>query len=164
MSTQPTRLLVLLLAILAGSACHHGVRPETFVPANGPAGARATMRVEGETGPREGELFAADSIGIIVRTDRLIRDAWDDIARLDLAQLGRDFAVAPNERITPAKRQRLALISRFPNGLDGAVLARVLATLNQESIDELEPSGSGGGSGPNGRSEPGPFARPLPLT
>ena len=91
MSTQPTRPLVLLLAILAGSACHHGVRPETFVPANGPAGARATMRVEGEKGPREGELLAADSIGIIVRTDRLIRVAWDDIG-VDAAKTGMLFS------------------------------------------------------------------------
>jgi hypothetical protein len=143
-------LFALLLAVLGSSACDHGVRPENFAPAMGPTGATVTMRVKGEDAAREGELFAADSIGVIVRSGRLLRVRWNDVAQLDVAQLRSEYSIAPNDPLTPAKRARLALVSRFPLGLDGALLARVLATLKQQEIDEVGTSRGDSAASRNG--------------
>jgi len=125
-------------ALVAISACNWGMRPTEFLPALGPEGARVAVRVAHESVDRTGELYAADSAGVIVRSTRLIRVPWSRVAALDVLHLGADFDVAFGESPDATKRARLATVSRFPQGLSGELLARVLARVNQRSIDQVE--------------------------
>jgi hypothetical protein len=105
-------------ALVAEAGCfNYGTQPDTFRPAQGPEGARVALRVQGERVDRVGELIAVDSIGITIREQRLIRVAWSRVAALDVAQLGKDYDIRFGELVTADKRARLALVSRFPQGL-----------------------------------------------
>jgi hypothetical protein len=112
------RSLTTLAVALASSGCfNHGTLPDSFPPAQGPAGARVALRVRGESTDRVGELIAVDSAGIAIQERRLIRVAWSRVDALDVAQLGKDYDIRFGEIVTVEKRNRLALVSRFPQGL-----------------------------------------------
>lgn len=133
---------ILLCAVAGLAGCNHGLRPKDVKPATSPAGVSVDLRVVGERADRVGELFAADETGVIVYTTagRLVRVRWARLEWLEAERLHRvNFGVTRNEEVTAEKRQRLALVSRFPQGLAGQLLADVLRTLKQESLEELPP-------------------------
>lgn len=125
-----------LLASLGG--CNWGPRPKNLVPAISPAGANVTLHVTGEASDRRGELFAVDSLGVTIHDGTLLRVRWSRLSALDVDRLGSDFDVRPGERVPPSKRSQLALVSRFPPGLSGPLLAQVLAALHQQTLDEIQ--------------------------
>lgn len=138
--TAATRIaLSLAVALLPGvTACHWGGRPETFPPALSPVGARVSVRVRGESADRAGELYAVDTAGVIVRGARLTRIHWPVLAALDVEGLGRRFDVPPGTTtVATDHRERLATVSRFPQGLSGELLTRVLARLGQDTLEEV---------------------------
>jgi hypothetical protein len=108
------------LALAAGGACfNHGTQPDEFRPAQSAQGAVVALRVQGESKDRVGELIAVDSIGITIREQRMISVAWPRVAALDVDQLGDEYDIRFGEAITPGQRARLALVSRFPQGISG---------------------------------------------
>jgi hypothetical protein len=108
----------LLALVAATTACFNwGTRPKDFEPAMGPRGARVALRVRGESADRLGELIAVDSAGITIDNGKFVRIAWARVDALDVAQLGRDYDIRFGEEVTQEKRARLALVSRFPQGL-----------------------------------------------
>jgi len=119
---------------LTAVACQWGTRPATFAPALGPEGARVTLRLQAESADRRGELFAADTAGLIYYGDRVVWIAWQRVAWIDVEKLGSDYDVGRGNP-GPTKSARLALVSRFPQGLSGGLLARVLAAFKQDSLD-----------------------------
>jgi len=122
--------------LIVATACTWGTRPSSFLPALGPAGAMVTVRVRGERDYR-GELFACDSTGVTIRAGRLVHIAWPRLEAMDVAQLAGMGDILPGETVTAEKRGRLALVSRFPQGLHGELLARALAALHQEALEEI---------------------------
>lgn len=128
---------ILLLISLAG--CNWGTRPENFLPAQGPQGARVAVRVTNEQSDRLGELLASDSIGITILDDdrRLTRIAWPRVEALDVSKVGDQYDIRHGEKPSADKRQRLALLSRFPQGLNGDLLAHTLALLRQDALREI---------------------------
>ena len=122
---------------LALGACNHGVRPEDFRPANWPAGATVAVRVRGDSADRVGELYAADSAGLVLAAGRVSRIAWPAIAAMDVDRLDDRYDILHGEIVSPEKRARLALVSRFPQGLSGELLARVLAAHGQGVLEEV---------------------------
>ena len=122
---------------MALAACHYGTRPRDFRPAQSPAGALVALRVTGDTADRVGELFSVDSIGITVRAGSLVRVAWSRVFAMDVDKVGRSADVHPREVVAADKRRRLAALSRFPQGLSGELLARVLRELQQDSLIEI---------------------------
>lgn len=108
---------LILLAVVGATACKHGITPEKFSLAQFPEGAQVALRVSGERSDRRGELIAVDSVGITIRERHLLRVAWSRVAALDVAQLDKDYDIRFGETVTPEKRARLALVSRFPQGL-----------------------------------------------
>ena len=121
--------------VLAITACNWGTRPKDFPPANHPEGARVAVRVTGETADRIGELYAVDTSGVLVRAAALMRIPWSRLGAMDVLHLGGDYDVAFNEPVSRERRERLATVSRFPQGLDGALLAKVLALLSQREVE-----------------------------
>lgn len=116
--TAMTKRILVTLALAGTAACfNHGTQPDSFRPAQSASGALVALRVQGETKDRVGELIAVDSVGITIREQRMIQVAWSRVAALDVEQLGDDYDIRYGEVVTPGKRARLALVSRFPQGL-----------------------------------------------
>ena len=126
-----------ILAMLA--ACQWGTRPQNFRPARGPAGAEVAVHVAGERQDRLGELYAVDTAGVLIaRNARLVRIAWPRLASMDVERLGDDYDVSRRETVDAAERERLSLVSRFPQGLSGPLLTQVLARFRQDAVDAVE--------------------------
>ncbi len=104
-------------ALLLAAGCNWGTRPQDFPPAMGPQGARVAARVFGEDRDRVGELLGVDSMGITIRTSAVIQIGWKRLAALDVAGLGRSYDVRVGEVVGKEKIARLALVSRFPQGI-----------------------------------------------
>ena len=132
----PTHLAFGAALTLAG-ACQWGTRPENFSAAQRPAGARVAVRVIGERADRLGELYAVDTTGVTLHESRLVRVPWPRLQAMDVNQLGAQYDVAQGETVGAEKRERLALVSRFPQGLNGELLTRVLGRLRQDALDTV---------------------------
>lgn len=130
-----TRAAALLMLLL--SACNWGRRGADFPPAVGPQGATVSFRAQGDRAYRTGELYAVDSVGVTVFAGRVVHMQWPRVQSLDVQYLGGDFHVSAGETPSEAKRNRLAGVSRFPQGLSGDLLARVLASHKQTDVDEV---------------------------
>jgi hypothetical protein len=135
------RILTPMLATLAvlTSACSIGPNPTTLAPATGPEGTPAAF-LFGEDGADlnvSGELIA-------VREDDVLLLMPSGLARLpnQLIQSA-TFGEALPRRITGAgsasQRASLAQYSRYPFGLEGDQLARLLQALDQSELIELGP-------------------------
>lgn len=134
---EPRLAAGLLILVLLAGACHWGARPRNLPVALGPQGALVTIRIKGERQLQRGELFAADSSGVTIHRGNVVRVHWARIAAIDVDGLGSDFDVLPGETVSDRKREKLALVSRFPQGLSGPVLERVLSALKQPSVEEI---------------------------
>ena len=130
-----SRSAIALMLLVA--ACNLGHQPQDFPTAMGPAGVHVAVRVRGETSDRVGELYVADSIGVMVRGERLMRVTWPSVEAMDVLNLGSEYDIAFGETVSAAKRDRLAIVSRFPQGLSGALLQRVLSLIAQSAVDSL---------------------------
>lgn len=125
------------IVLITTSSCTWGTRSSAYPPAQGPVGARVALRVQGERADRLGELYACDSAGVTLRGARIVRIAWPRLAAMDVAGLGATYDVRWGETVTPEKRGRLALVSRFPQGLQGELLARVLVAARQDAVEDI---------------------------
>ncbi len=129
-------LTICLIAALA-SGCVHGITPEKLPFAAAPAGAMISVRVTAERSARSGELLAADSAGILLRDARIVRIPWTRVRLVDVRSIESGFDIPPGSADVPARQRRLALVSRFPQGITEPVLAQLLAASKQERVEEL---------------------------
>jgi hypothetical protein len=132
-----SRSLVALVAALVPLSCNWGTRPNKLPAAQRAVGARVSVYVSGERGVRAGELYAADSTGVTFRGARLVRVDWPRLGEMDVDRMDARYDVRRGEVVGAEKRARIALVSRFPQGLDGELLARVLAQLGQDTLDTV---------------------------
>ncbi len=131
-------LLAGTMAAVALGGCQWGKRTRDFGFALTPSGADVAFRVRGEGDDRRGELFAVDSLGVTIRSETLVLVRWSRLSGLGVDKLGSEFRVVEGERISAQKREKLALVSRFPQGLSGPLLDQVLATLKQGALEEIK--------------------------
>lgn len=132
--------LMLFAAALVLAGCHYGTRPQHLHVANSPNGAPVAVRVVGETADRVGELFAADSLGVMVRVQALLHIRWERLHGMDIDGAGRGYDVPPG-RVPDAEHiRRIASMSRFPQGLRGPLLEEVLRRLAQEAVLHVDAS------------------------
>lgn len=129
-------LLTMLLVPVVG-ACTHGVRPNAVPFSTTAGGANVTYWVKGDPAKRYGELFAVNDSAVYVRTERLSRIPWARLNGLDVDRLGSRFDVYSGRLPDAEKRKRLALVSRFPQGLSGLLLAQVLTALKQDAVEDV---------------------------
>jgi hypothetical protein len=124
----------LLLAALAASltvGCAIGTRPRKFQPAAGPAGVTVTLDLR--EARFEGELLAIDDSALIIRRFQgsapvaVVRFAA--IRGTAFRQVGVSFAGRHAPR--PDDREKLRLVSRFPQGLTPDLFRRLLAAYAQ---------------------------------
>jgi hypothetical protein len=125
-----SRAWLLALTLLAGCSVGHGVK--NYPPAEGPAGATVKL---GLTGNRtvSGELLAAEDSSLTLLSDgQLVR------VELSLIQTGN----VPKLSFTGAElrkggvRERLRLISRYPQGISPDLETRLLQAYGQAAVQE----------------------------
>ncbi len=122
------------LAALALVACHVGTRVFSFGPAVDPEGVSA--QIVTNAGTFEAELLAVSDTALLLlrnRTVVLARYAVIRAATFQQVSETVDRGVAPDS----ATRERLRLISRFPQGVSREQLRALLAAYGQAAVDVL---------------------------
>jgi hypothetical protein len=129
-------MLMLFVISLAG-ACTWGTRVKSLALANTPGGANAFYELKGEELRALAEVYAADTAAVFLRDGRLRRIPWTRLAYLDFEALGQPYDVVRGVRPDSARLARIRLVSRFPQGLSGPLLAQVLVALKQDAVEEV---------------------------
>lgn len=130
-----TSLCVMLLTLAAG--CTWGPRVANLAPAMGPRGDSVRVVLTGHRAPLSGELYAVDSISLLVATPELRRVPWASVTSLRASGFKRSYATYRQDP-TPRTVAELATLSRFPQGLDPTQLAAVLAARHQAEVTQVE--------------------------
>lgn len=128
------RIVRFILALLLGG-CVAGPRVENFAPAQNPSGVEASVELSDRTSVR-GELLAVEKDAIVLLVgNRVTRIAVANIARASFRQasVGIERGRMPD---APA-RERLRLLSRFPQGLTPPLLGSLLSAYGQSEIAVL---------------------------
>ena len=124
--------------VLLGMACSVGPRAEKFAPARDPGGVE--VRLDFGKGKRRavGELIAVRDTALLIREDSVI-----ELVRL--ASIRNGSATASGSRAvfsrkpTRATRERLRLLSRYPNGVPPELLRQLLDAYGQSELMVLAP-------------------------
>jgi len=122
-----------LAVVLAG--CYFGQTAAKFEPALGPRGVATTITSAGRT-VVSGELIEVGDTSLLVDTaPAIVRVPYDVIRHAAFAQTGihLDDGRAP----AASTRDKLRLLSRFPQGLSPALLQALLEARGQAEVTRL---------------------------
>ncbi len=139
-------LLFLLVLLVAG--CSAGVRIENFKPAQGPQGVHVELMLEGNAigGSKiSGELLAVRANRILINvidnqdspnaSSRVVLIPYSLIKSVDPEQMGRMGFRSQRQEMDEDHLKKLRLVARFPQGLSDEMLAKLLADLGQDQVD-----------------------------
>ena len=127
-----------VLALLAlATGCVWGGRNAQLVPAHAAGGDTVTVSLYRIRRDLRGELFAVDDSGVILAAGQVTWVPWTRISMLRSRGLHKSFLPA-GKAPPPAALDELALISRFPLGLNDSTLAAVLAAKHQDVLRQIE--------------------------
>jgi hypothetical protein len=144
-----TLFLSLLLSIVAGmllvvSGCHFGIQAEDFVAAHGPQGVKVEMRLKKGIHVRllAGELLEVREDGFLVNVDnkeaRQIQFVHTSvILRAEFAQFDGFGKQAIGAKLDVSLRDKLRVLSRFPQGLSSELLAALLSAQKQTTVENI---------------------------
>ena len=120
---------VLLLGVAL--SCSVGPRPQKFPPAREPGGATIQLRLRDKR-VVTGELLAVQDSGLLVRDSSSILLVANGAVRSGslLTGGGATFAGKPGG----STREHLRLLSRYPSGVSGELLAGLLAAYGRDSV------------------------------
>lgn len=117
------------LALLGLAACAIGTTTRSYQPANGPAGAAVTLSLT-EDRVVVGELLAVEETTLLlVERQHLIRVDLATIQRLEGPKLS-----TAGGSLSAATRERLRLISRYPQGMTPELEARLLQAYGTSAV------------------------------
>lgn len=122
-----------LLGVTLLLGCTIGTTSTSYQPAKGPAGAGIDLELKGGR-KLHGELLAveADRLLVLEATGRLVRVAMTALERTRVPKLNHSGPDFPAE-----VRERLRLISRYPQGVTGELEGRLLQAYSQSVVDEV---------------------------
>ncbi len=124
---RPARRVSTLLLLLV--ACSVGTTGRNYAPAQGPAGATVTLKLSGQD-QAVGELLAVEDTALLVLEGReLVR------VPLPLITSGKAPKVSfTGPTLTAETRERLRLISRYPQGVSAELETRLLEAYGQSRV------------------------------
>ncbi len=130
---------IALVAWLGLYGCHVGTRPESFPPAQRPEGVAARIVIRNHP-PLRGEVLVVQDTALIVRGGdslyfvpvAIIKEAT--FPKVLEAEIRRGAFVRKRDG-----RERLQLVSRFPQGLSDDRLQAVLAAYGQRALVVVSP-------------------------
>lgn len=120
-----------LIALLLLAACSVGGKVKNYGPANSPAGASVTLEL---TGKRilSGELLAMEDSSLVLQAAGELHRV-----RLVLIKSGKAPKLRfSGSRLEPEARERLRLISRYPQGISPELKSRLLQAYGQTEVQE----------------------------
>jgi hypothetical protein len=122
---------VLTLGLGLIGACQIGTHAKNYAPARGPAGAILDLRFSDKSRARAELLAVEDSALLVVENAQL--------ARVPLAQIrsARGPKVAFDSRLRSDTRERLRLLSRYPQGVSPEMEGRLLQAYGQSTVRSL---------------------------
>ncbi|HET7711791.1 MAG TPA: hypothetical protein VFL80_07665 [Thermoanaerobaculia bacterium] len=128
------RTFVLLLA-LALTGCALGPKVDSFAPARSAAGIEASLALDGGASAK-GELLAVEETALVLLNQKVVtRVPYSSIRSGTFPQSG--VAITNGRFQNAESREKLRLLSRFPQGLTPPLLASLLAAYGQEAIAVL---------------------------
>lgn len=145
----------IVVALLAGCAggCSYGMTAEKFQPARSPRGIET--RITTSDTVFAGELIEVRETGMVLLSatlrplapsatpetpDRRLRlIPYAAIVRSKLEQLDAALFITDGRTPTDTSRERLRLVSRFPQGLSPEVLSRLLEAQGQTALAGIRP-------------------------
>jgi hypothetical protein len=121
-----------LAALMLLTACSVGTTGRNYAPAQGPAGATVSLELTGQRTMR-GELLAVEPGSLLVLEGRqLVRVA------MPLIRSGKAPKVSfAGATLSDQLRERLRLISRYPQGVSPSLEARLLEAYGLTGIREV---------------------------
>lgn len=126
-----------IVSIIFVSACTFGKSGEEWPVALRPGGAPVTIVSTGRH--FTGELVMVRDNGLVVIANkRLLLFPFASIDVMTATGMGRAFSLSAGEKLSSEKRERLRLISQFPQGMTAEIERRLLAELNQTEITTIE--------------------------
>jgi hypothetical protein len=124
-----------VLALLACTACSIGTSVESFAPATQPRGILVSVQTRIES--FDAELLAVSDTGLLLlRAPALVFARYTAIR---LATFRQSSEVVGRAEPDFATRDRLRLLSRFPQGVTAPGLQALLAGYHQDSVLVLQP-------------------------
>lgn len=137
-----TRPLVASLTLGLLAACVYGPSIAKFPPARSPEG--VDVVAVGPHGPVTGELLEVGEAGLLlleapptVTRRRVVRLRYGAIREVRFDKLGASYELKGGQLPTPAARERLQKLSRFPQGLTEALLRRLLDAYGQVEAETV---------------------------
>lgn len=115
----------LMLAILV-AGCSIGTNPEHFIPAVSPNGVRGTLLLKDGTSLPVELLAVSDSALTVLVRDSVAIAGYDDVARLQLVQIGTAYRFTPGTFLDEAR-----MASRYPAGIPDHVMTALLGVSGQ---------------------------------
>jgi hypothetical protein len=122
------------------AACHTGPTVERFEPAQRPGGVAISLRLQrtGADWRITGELLAVRDSDLLVRDSTAFwRVPIRAIRRASVQAKGGDVSIEQG-RIGVGSRDRLRLLSRYPQGLSDELLAGLLAAYGRDSVETAQ--------------------------
>jgi len=127
-------------ALLVLSACSTGTRIKTFAPARGPQGVTTTVTRGRAT--FSAELLAATDTALLVfkpTTVHVVLVPYGAASRVAFSGLPVSYTLRQGRSPSATTLEQLRLWSRFPSGVDAALLRRLLSAYGQETLEVLAP-------------------------
>lgn len=125
------------MVVSALAACSVGTRVDTFAPARNPDGATLRLEIRAGAPLTMGELLAVEDTALLIRGDA-------GITLVPLRVIRRGSATAPGSRasfgrgrLTAPTRERLRLLSRYPQGVTPELLRQLLDAYGQAELKVL---------------------------
>jgi hypothetical protein len=126
-------LIVLFALACFADGCSYGMTAKKFPPALGPRG--VTMRVVTEQRVASGELLEVRDTGIVVLADQKVALLpYSSIVRANAEGISSGLEIEGRRNPDPEVRERLRLLSHFPQGLSPPLLQELLNKYGQTSL------------------------------
>ena len=129
------RLTVTLAVAVVLTACAVGPKVKNFVPAQKPSGVETSLKLDGG-GSVTGELLAVEETALVILSgNNVTRVAYESIDSGTFPQTA--IRIGGHQLPRADARERLRLLSRFPQGLTPTLLSSLLAAYRQANIAVL---------------------------
>ena len=135
MRTLTFTFAVVCFATLTGG-CAYGMTTEKLTPAHEPAGVVA--RISTDQQPLSGELIELRDDGLLLVSDKIVRLV--PYARIASAQFDQTKdKIDGHQPPSRERRERLRLLSRYPQGLGPDLLRELLRAYGQDELKGVGP-------------------------
>ncbi len=132
-----TGLLTLVVVACLATGCNLGMTARAYPPAQGPKG--VIMRVRTAQGQLSGELIEVRDAGIVLADQKLRLLPYTTILSSEADKTEARYAISHGTAPKPGVRERLRLLSRFPQGLTPELVRQLLESYGQAELAGANP-------------------------